>query len=358
MTHMIVKHIFLFSIILLLSSCSTVGYYGQSVKGHLSLIAKQKPINKILEDKKTSKQRRNELELIQEIRAYAYDKLKLPKNGSYAKFVELDRKAVTWNLVATPKYSMSPSQWCFPIIGCISYKGYFSEAKARSEAKKTEQLGYDVYVAESTAYSTLGWFNDPVVSTMLDHGILLTAETIFHELSHQRVYHKSDSDFNEAFASAVGQAGTRLWLKEKHPKSLNFYDEHLRKQQQFIGLLLNVSSELSHLYKVKMTDAETEKGKQKILKGLRFKYTKLKQSWGGDSGYDSWFDKPINNARLALAGVYSQQIPYFSRQLKHHNYDFEKFYTAMDELGKLSKEKRQKQLKQSAKITFTPSEKN
>lgn len=354
---MIVKHIILFSIILLISGCSTISYYGQSAKGHLSLMAKRKPIDELLQDKQLSKQRKYELELVQEIRAFAYDRLKLPKNGSYAEFVELNRKAVTWNLVATPKYSMTPSYWCFPIIGCISYKGYFSEAKAISEAEKTAKLGYDVYVAESTAYSTLGWFDDPVVSTMLDHGVLLTAETIFHELAHQRVYHKSDSDFNEAFASAVGQAGTRLWLKEMHPKSLKFYEEHLKKQQQFIGLLLTVSHELAEFYKIKMPDADTEKGKQRIFKGLKTKYAKLKQSWHGDNRYDSWFDKPVNNARLALAGVYYQKIPDFSRQLALYNYDFEAFYQAMDKLGKVSKKKREQLLKGSTKIAFTPSKK-
>jgi len=348
----ILKYLSLFGILFFLSACSTVSYYGQSVKGHLSLMSKQQPINELLTDKKVSKQRKSDLALVQEIRAYAYDRLKLPKNGSYAKFVELDRKAVTWNLVVNPKYSMTPSQWCFPIIGCISYKGYFSENKARSEAKKLMKQGYDVYVAESAAYSTLGWFNDPVVSTMLDHGIILTAETIFHELAHQQVYHKSDSDFNEAFATAVGQAGTRLWLKEKHPKSLPFYEEHLQKQQQFIQLILDTSADLKALYKIKMENSETEKGKQKILQELKTNYAKLKRSWKGDTRYDAWFDKPVNNARLALMGVYYEKIPDFARQLQAYDYDFARFYTEMEKMKKLSKKEREKLLSQSNRLVI------
>ncbi len=341
----ILKYLSLIGIILSLSGCSTVSYYSQSAKGHLSLMVKRKPIAQLLKDDSVSEQRKKELKLVQEIRTYASERLKLPNNGSYTKFVELHRKAVTWNLVVTPKYSMTPSQWCFPIIGCISYKGYFSEHKATSEAKQLAALGYDTFVAESTAYSTLGWFNDPVVSTMLDHGVLLTAETIFHELAHQRVYHKSDSDFNEAFASAVGQVGTRLWLKEKHPKSLAAYDDYLKKQQQFIGLLLATTEKLKKLYKIKMSDAETEKKKQAIIKGLKLQYTKLKKSWGGYNAYDAWFDKPINNARLALVGVYFQQIPIFVRVLESYHGDFERFYKEMKKLEKYTKEERNQRLK-------------
>lgn len=342
---MILRYLSLIGILLFLTGCSTVSYYGQSAKGHISLMAKQKPISQLLKDKNLSKQRRNDLALVQEIRAYAHSRLKLPKNGSYTKFVELNRKAVTWNLVVNPKYSMTPSQWCFPIIGCISYKGYFSEKKANKEAAKLKKLDYDVYVAEATAYSTLGWFNDPVVSPMLDHGILLTAETIFHELAHQQVYHKSDSEFNEAFATAVGQAGTKLWLKEKHPKSLTFYEDHLRKQQQFIQLILDTSAQLKALYKIKMDNTETEKGKQKILQTLRTNYHQLKKSWKGDTRYDAWFDKPINNARLALMGVYYKKIPDFTRKLASYHYDFKKFYDEMDKLKSLSKKERDKVLK-------------
>ena len=346
---MILKYLCLFGLFLFLSGCSTVSYYGQSAKGHFSLMLKQKPINQLLKDQNISEQRKNDLALVQEIRAYAYERLKLPKNGSYAKFVELDRKAVTWNLVVNPKYSMTPAQWCFPIVGCISYKGYFSEKKARYEAEKLTMLDYDVYVAESTAYSTLGWFNDPVISTMLDHGVLLTAETIFHELAHQQVYHKSDSDFNEAFATAVGQAGTRLWLKEKHPESLAVYEEHLQKQQQFIQLILDTSAKLKTLYKIKMQDSETEKRKRKIIEQLRINYTRLKQTWKGDTRYDTWFDKPINNARLALIGVYYEKIPDFSRQLKAYNYNFERFYREMKKLETLTKKQREQVLNRPVK---------
>jgi len=327
----IVKYLGVLITLLMLSACSTLSYYSQTAKGHLTLMAKRKPIKRVLQDASVTEDRKRQLKLVQEILDFAHQRLKLPDNGSYEKYVELRRKAVTWNVIVTPKYSMTPSQWCFPVVGCISYKGYFSEKKALKEAKSLEALGYDVYVADATAYSTLGWFKDPIVSTMLDHGIILTAETIFHELAHQQVYHKNDSEFNEAFATAVGQVGTRLWLKQKHPDSLKFYQEHLRKQRQFIGLLLDTSKRLDKLYHIKMSDNETEKKKQQIIQELRKRYAQLKQSWHGDNRYDAWFDKPINNARLALIGVYFEQIPKFVRLIEQGNYDFPKFYQKMKE---------------------------
>ena len=336
----LLKYLILLGILLSISACSTLGYYAQSAKGHLELIQKQRPIPQLLNDPKLSPQRKKTLNLVQEIRQFAHERLKLPNNGSYTKFAELHRPAVTWNLVLTPRYSIVPAQWCFPLIGCIAYKGYFSKSRALREVTKFSQLPYDLYLAPSTAYSTLGWFKDPVVSPMLDQGIIITAETIFHELAHQQVYHKSDSDFNEAFATAVGQAGTRLWLAEKHPENLAAYNNYLRKQQQFTQLLLDTIQELDQFYQSEQTPQNYALGKQQRIQKLKSNYQKLKQSWQGDTRYDAWFDKPINNARLALLGVYYQSVPHFAKQLQRHNYNFKAFYQEMNRLKHLSIEER------------------
>jgi predicted aminopeptidase len=317
-----------------------MGYYAQSAKGHLELIKQQKPITQWLNDPKVSPQRKKTLILVQEIRQFAHERLKLPNNASYTQFAQLQRKAVTWNLVITPKYSILPAQWCFPLIGCISYKGYFSKTRALKEAAKFAKRPYDIYIAPSSAYSTLGWFHDPVVSPMLDQGIVITAETIFHELAHQQVYHKSDSNFNEAFATAVGQAGTRLWLAEKHPRNLTAYNNYLHKQGQFIQLLLNTIHDLDTFYRSKQSPQNYAIGKQQRLQQLKQGYQVLKRSWQSDSRYDSFFDKPINNARLVLTGIYYQYVPNFAKKLQQHHFNFEVFYQEMNRLKTYSKQER------------------
>ncbi len=309
------------------SACSTVQYYAQGAKGHLALMSQRKPVKQVLADSKVTDKRKQQIKQVLEIRQFAYDRLKLPKNNSYTSYVELNREAVSWNVIATPKYSMKPVQSCFPFVGCVSYLVYFSPKSANKEAEKHKKLGRDTHIIESPAYSTLGLFDDPILSTMLNRSVSSTAEVMFHELAHQRLYRKNNSAFNEAFASAVGQEGTRLWLKEKHPDKLERYEQHLKKRWAFFNLLIDTSDELKTWYAQKHKDSAAEKGKQRIYRQLREKYARLKQSWGGDKRFDNWFNKsPVNNAKLSAIGVYYKLVPDFSRQLKAVNYDFEKFY--------------------------------
>ncbi|HHC75347.1 MAG TPA: aminopeptidase [Thiothrix sp.] len=320
-----------------LSSCSHLSYYTQGIKGHVELVNKRQAIPQLLTDNNVSPLRKKQLKEIITIRQFAKTHLALPDNGSYQSFVELGRDAVTWNIVATPKYKMVAKRWYFPIVGHLSYKGFFNQTLAKRNAQQLTHAGYDVFLAESTAYSTLGWFSDPVVSPMLKHGTILAAETIFHELAHQRLYFPSDSTFNEAFATAVGQEGTRLWLKQYHPNKLATYDAYQVKQQAFLQLLLKTSQKLQKYYtesvKKSLSDDQKEHGKQAIFQQLRHDYALLKQHWQGDSRYDTWFDKPVNNARLILIGVYHQYVADFKRHLRnHHHGDFAAFYQAMQQL--------------------------
>lgn len=311
----------------LLSACSSISYFAQGASGHLSLMSKREPLAQVLKKDTLSKQRREQIIAVKSIRKFAHDRLKLPKNGSYTSFVELDREAITWNIVATKKYSIDPIQTCFPIGGCVSYLVYFSKARAEKEAEKHRKLGHDVHIIASPAYSTLGVFDDPIVSTMFTGSISSTAEVVFHELGHQRLFRKNNSAFNEAFASAVGEEGTRLWLQENRPESLQRYNDHVKKRWQFFNLLLKTSEELNAFYSVKASNTELETGKRKIFNQLKQRYAQLKKTWGGDRRFDRWFTKhPLNNAKLAVIGVYYKLVPDFSKQLKVMNYDFEKFY--------------------------------
>jgi len=186
---------------------------------------------------------------------------------------------------------------------------------------------YRVHIIPSPAYSTLGIWDDPVVSTMFRGSISSTAETIFHELGHQRLFRKNNSAFNEAFASAVGEEGTRLWLKENRPERLKNYNDHIKMRWQFFDLLLNTSEELRAFYAIKQSQEKQKIGKERIFNNLRQGYQELKKSWGGDKRFDRWFTKhPLNNAKLAVIGVYYKLVPKFSERLKAFNYDFEKFY--------------------------------
>jgi len=290
-------------------------------------MSQRKPITQLLSGDSLSKQRREQITQALNIRKFAHEKLKLPKNGSYTSFVELKRKAVTWNIVATKKYSIDPIQTCFPIGGCVSYLVYFSKERANQEANAHRKLGHDVHIIASPAYSTLGVFDDPVVSTMFNGGVSSIAEVVFHELAHQKLFRKNDTAFNEAFASAVGEEGTRLWLKQEHPEKLERYNKHVKMRWQFFNLLLTTSEELKAFYAKKLSDVEAQKGKDRIFNRLKQRYASLKKSWGGDTRFDNWFTKhPLNNAKLAVIGVYYRLVPEFSAKLKSLNYDFEKFY--------------------------------
>ena len=200
------------------SGCSTIGYYHQSISGHFKLISKREPIVNIVNDSGRDENLIKQLHLAQELRLFASDKLKLPDNDSYRSFVQLDRPYVTWNVFAAPEFSISLQQWCFLVIGCVPYRGYFDEADAKRYAEQLSIQGLDVYVAGVPAYSTLGYFDDPLLSSMLDRGELVTASYIFHELAHQQYYLKGDGAFNEAFATSVEEIGVLLWLHEQDRK--------------------------------------------------------------------------------------------------------------------------------------------
>ncbi len=324
--------------------CSTVSYYAQSVKGHLTLMVRRKPVTEVIEDENTSEKRQRQLELATEIRDYASAALKLPDNDSYRDYVELGRPYVVWNVVATPELSLEPLRWCFPIVGCLTYRGYFDRAAAEAYAEPLRQQGNDVMVRGVRAYSTLGWFDDPLLSSMLDQGSLSTAEVIFHELAHQIIYVKNDTVFNEAFASTVGELGVKHWLTSEHPERLDDYLAALKRRDQFLDLLRRTSDALRALYASDVGDEKKREGKRRLLATLREDYETLKQSWDGFAGFDGWFDTPVNNARLISIAVYRDRVPDFLRWFNACGRDFPRFYQTVKRMGKMPQDERHRVL--------------
>ncbi len=335
------------SVILSLTGCDTMSYYSQGIQGHFDLVSRVKPIEHVIENSNTPEKTRQQLTRALKARQFAIHTLKLPDNDSYKGYADLERNNVTWNVVATQELSMQPYQSCFPITGCLSYRGYFSEDKAKQFADKLKQEGYEIHIGGSSAYSTLGWFKDPIVSPMLRHGDIQLAQTLFHELAHQRLYIKDDSDFNEAFATTVGQQGVREWLTQTDSKALPQYNKNLSRYSQFLKLLSETAGDLKELYSTKLNDETKREKKKRLIAALRTNYQGFKKRHPDYTHFDGWFEKPINNPRLAMVSVYHELVPDFDRWLKACDNDFPRFYSAIEGISKMPKEQRMNTLKKS-----------
>jgi len=249
----ICKPIFLLLISVLLSSCSTVKYYSQSVRGQLSVMSKRVPISDLIDDKNISNQKQAMFKNILQIRQFASEHLLLPDNKSYSTYVDLDREYVVWNVFSTPEFSLTPINSCFLFVGCLQYKGFFAKQDALNFATELHESDHDVYVGGVSAYSTLGWFDDPILSSMLPYGEFRLANVIFHELAHQLIYISDDSAFNEAFATAVGEMGVQRWLQDSHRETdLKSLKQKKQWEVEFIQLILKTKEQLENLYSTKI----------------------------------------------------------------------------------------------------------
>ncbi len=331
----------------LLHGCATTGYYYQSIRGHFSLLGDSRPISEMLQDEKTDVELRQKLELILEVREFATSQLGLPKNDSYLSYASLDRKAVVWSVVATPEFSVSPKQWCYPVIGCASYRGYFDLKQAQSYADSLSSDGLDVTVEPAAAYSTLGWFDDPLPSTVINWPESQLAGLILHELAHQQLYVAGDSAFNEAFASTVEQVGVERWFRSrKDTVGLKQWRQRKHRKEEFYRILLDTRARLSQLYGRSLPDVEMRAQKAVEFDGLRNDYHRLKQRWDGYAGFDHWFRRDLNNARLASVATYAQWVPAFVNILKESKGDLGKFYQACEQLSKLPMEQRRSRMEE------------
>lgn len=324
---------------LALQGCGTVGYYAQSIHGHLELMGQREPIDDLVRDPQTSLELRDRLELVRSIRDFASTNLHLPDNGSYRSYADIGRSHVVWSVVATPELSLTPETWCFPVAGCVSYRGYFSQDGAQAFAEGLRSEGYDVYVAGVAAYSTLGWFDDPVPSSVIRWPEYHLAGLVFHELAHQEVYVTDDSAFNEAFAVTVEREGVRRWLqKQGSGDMLGRYRRSERLQDDFLQLVFVTRERLEGVYGSDLPDAEKRRRKARVFDEMRAAYAPLRARWGGDGRYDKWFAREPNNAQLAAVVTYHDLVPGFEALLARHQGDLEAFYMAV---GTLSREHRE-----------------
>jgi len=321
----------------LLGGCTAAAYYWQGFRGQLDLLERARPISAVLAGGADPALKRK-LERVLAIREYASRELALPDNPSYRSYTDLGRRFVLWNVFATPELSLEPREWCFPVAGCVNYRGYFDEAAARAEAAQVAATGDDVYVGGVPAYSTLGYFNDPMVSTVIRYPDPEVARLIFHELAHQVAYAKDDTVFNESFAVAVEEEGVGRWLAAQDDPALTAqFNTSQRYREGFRTLIARARGELVALYASSSSVAEKRAGKAAAFASLRLAYDAMKKEWGGFSAYDGWFAQGPNNANLAAVGLYSQKVPEFRALLATENGDLGRFYARVKALATLSK---------------------
>jgi predicted aminopeptidase len=274
------------------------------------------------------------------IRQFAADELKLPIDGAYLKYTDLHRDHVVWNVNVAPPLSLDPKTWWFPVVGRASYRGYFNKDDAVKYAARWKKKGWDVYVDGVDAYSTLGWFRDPLLNTFIDESEADLAELIFHELGHRRLFINGDTDFNEAYATEVAAEGLRRWFAA-NPKAYERHEAEHERERQFIQLVMDTRRQLEAVYtNASLSGATKLQRKEEIIAGLRARYAQVKKGWDGDTGYDAWFDQPINNAKLNTVSAYYELTPAFQALLIANGRDMEKFYQAVAALGKLPIEQR------------------
>jgi len=318
--------------LLLLGGCSSVNYYDQLVSGQLQLLRARQPVTDVIADPMRSPRLRQLLEHSQQARTFASRQLHLPDNRSYRLYADLGRPYVVWNVFATDEFSLDPITHCFPIAGCVAYRGYYSVGGARGAAALQRQAGQDVYVSGVEAYSTLGWFDDPILSSMLGWGDERLATLIFHELAHQQFYVKDDSEFNESFASFVEQEGTRQWRAARGLPAERLSQS--RQRDQFTQLVLDTRERLKRLYRQPLNAEQMREGKAAEFELLRHNYRALRDSqWAGDKRYDAWINAPLNNAKLLPFGLYDQWVPAFAALFKQVDGDWPAFYAAVERLG-------------------------
>ena len=348
----------------LLGGCS-VPYYWQAVTGQVSLLNRRVPIEAAIEDPQTDAQTREALRTVLEVRRFAVDELGLPQNQSYSTYVDLSggnvgpepgeagsaggnagsgagrrrvNNSLVWSVVAAEEFSIDPRTWCFPFAGCVSYRGYFNEDAARRYAAQLQGEGMDVAVGGATAYSTLGWFDDPILSSFVHYDEAALADLIFHELAHSVVYVPGDSGFNEGFASFVGNRGAIAYLMANGGDAKE-YGRRLEHANAYARFLLDWRGRLAGLYREPVADAAKRQLKAELLSAMREGYRRNLEDLGGGR-YDAAMARPFNNARLALVGTYEDSKRDFEQLFNAVGGDWRAFYRAVKELAALPKEKR------------------
>ncbi len=329
--------------LVVLGGCAQLGYYGQSLSGHLSLVRSAQPVDDWLAREDLDPELRQRLVLTKSIRDYASVELKLPDNDSYRRYADLKRGAAVWNVVATPELSLQLKTWCYPIMGCAGYRGYFKPEAARELAQELRREGYEPYVYGVPAYSSLGWSNwmggDPLLNTFIRYPEGQLARMIFHELAHQVAYASDDTTFNESFATAVEQIGVTRWLSAR-PEALREDEQSRARQDQVQALLKTTRDRLREVFQSTASDDEKRAGKAEALATMRADYERMKrEQWGGDARFDRWV-QGLTLPALAIQGSYTDLVPDFIRLFEREGSDWVRFYAEVKRLAKLPKDER------------------
>jgi predicted aminopeptidase len=328
------------------SGCSTtLGYYLQALDGQMAVVREARPIAEVIGDPLSSDELKHKLGRIREIREFASRELALPDNGSYRRYADLHRRFVVWNVFAAPELAVEPKEWCFPVAGCVGYRGYFAEADARRFADGLAKEGMDVYVGGVPAYSTLGWMDDPVLNTFIHYPETELARLIFHELAHQLAYAPGDTTFNESFAATVENAGVERWIAERGTADQRVdYEASQRRKRDFAELVTRYRERFAAAYAAGGSVEEKRAAKAQLQDAMRADYARTKQAWGGFGGYDWWFAQPLNNAQLASVALYTDLVPGFEALLGACRDDLPCFYARVKALAKLPEQERRAKL--------------
>jgi len=316
--------------------CSTVAYYGQSVVGHSRLMLARQDIDKAIENADSELKR--QLTLAKQLRRYAVTDLALPDNSSYLSYVDLQRKYPVWSVVAAKEFSLKPQYWCYPVVGCAAYRGYFAEANAQKYARGLEAEGFQTHVGGATAYSTLGWFSDPLIPPMMRDGDMYLAQVMFHELAHQQFYIKGNSAFNEAFATVVGEHGTLKWLRDTNSPDVSKYQTLMTVRNDFSVFIDSYKKRLGKVYQSGQTNEDKRHQKQAVETAMLQSYEALvTDKWQGKRWYGNWMKVAPNNARLAAFSTYRELVPAFEKLLQSCEGDYSRFYKTVAKQQGLAK---------------------
>ena len=333
------------------SGCSTLGYYAQAAGGHLDLLQRARPVAEVVADPATPEPLRQRLQRSQEMRDFAARELQLPDNDSYRRYADLQREAVVWNVVAAPELGLTLKTWCFPVMGCVGYRGYFSREAAEATAAQLKAEGWEVMLYGVPAYSTLGWSNwvggDPLLNTFISWSEPELARLIFHELAHQVVYVADDTTFNESNATAVERLGGRLWLAQHgSAAALAEVQATERRREDFRALTLRTRQRLLQIYTGTGSDDAKRQAKAEAMAALRAEYAALKAGpWGGFAGYDGWFAR-ANNASFGVLAAYNELVPGFEALFEAEERDWTRFHRAVKELAARPGDERRQRLVQ------------
>lgn len=338
-------------IALLLTGCGSLRYYGQVLSGGARVLLERRPIDEVLASAETPPELAERLRLVERLRRFAGEELSLPVGGAFSQYADLDRPYAVWNVVAAPELSVEPVTWCFPVAGCVSYRGYFTERGARRFAGRLAADGLDVAVQGAAAYSTLGWFADPVLSTFVGYPEPDLAALVFHELAHREVYVRDDTTFNESFATAVEEEGVRRWLEARNDaEGLGAYRSRREAEAELTRRVLECRRRLAEVYAGPASDERKRAEKRRLLAELRADADDPRLG-----PYGSWLAGDLNNASLASVGEYRAMVPAFRRLLADRGGDLRAFYAAVSELAELPADRRALRMESAGTPIASPS---